>query len=492
MSGRRYLALWLPLLPIDRLQRLDPKLRGQPLAIWTTTGSRRHLTACIPMPGIEPGQALADAQAIRPDLLLHPAEPEADAQLLERLAHWCLRWTPLVALDGGDGLLLDTTGADPLFGGETALLEAVLRGFREGGFHAEAAMAGSPGTAAALARGGESGRVLPPGQERDAMAPLLLHALRVPEATITALSRLGLRYVRDLQRQPRAPLLRRFGASLLDLLDDATGERPRLFRPLYPPPAFQAARNLLEPIITRAAIDQVLAVLLEDLCRQLADAGQGARRLVLQAFRVDRTVQRIAIGTGAASRHPAHLARLFTDRLDGLEPDLGFDRMTLDATMAQPMSAQQDRLTRERGEAGGSLTELLDRLEQRAAVTRPLPLDSHWPEYAAAPAGPFDTPKPAEDWGREIRPLRLLREPVPLAVTTLTPDGRPASFQRGRALYRVLRALGPETLEPEWWGSDGGRPGRDYFRVQTVEGPRFWICRLKEQSPRWFLHGEMA
>jgi protein ImuB len=86
--GRRYLALWLPLLPLDRLRRLDPTLTGVLLATWSAMGSRRSLVA-VDAPALYPGQALADTQAICPDLRLIPADPTtADAGLLQRLALW--------------------------------------------------------------------------------------------------------------------------------------------------------------------------------------------------------------------------------------------------------------------------------------------------------------------------------------------------------------------------------------------------------------------
>src|SRR5919202_219797 len=102
-----------------------------------------------------------------------------------------------------------------------------------------------------------------------AIAPLPLQALRLPAASIAALHRLGLRRIGDLLRQPRGPLARRFGAALPALLDAATGTRPQPLRPLRPPPAFLAAREFLDPVATREAIDATMALLLPELCRQL-------------------------------------------------------------------------------------------------------------------------------------------------------------------------------------------------------------------------------
>ncbi|KAA2211168.1 Y-family DNA polymerase, partial [Teichococcus oryzae] len=207
---RRYLALSLPSLPVDRLRRQNPDWAAQPVAVWATIGNRRCLTA-TDAPGLHPGQALADAQAIRPDAVFAEADPAADAALLDRLALWALRFTPLAAVDGEDGLLLDTTGVEALFGGEQALLVTVLESFRTGGYRAQGAIAGTPGCAAALARSAPRPLVLPPGDEPAALLPLPLAALRLPPDIIQGLARLGLQRIGDLLRQPRGPLARRFG-----------------------------------------------------------------------------------------------------------------------------------------------------------------------------------------------------------------------------------------------------------------------------------------
>ncbi|MFC7611320.1 Y-family DNA polymerase [Teichococcus aestuarii] len=177
--SRRYLALSLPSLPVDRLRRQHPGWAGRPVAVWASIGNRRCLFA-TDAPGLHPGRALADAQAIRPDAVFAEADAEADAALLERLALWALRFTPLAAVDGADSLLLDTTGVENLFGGEESLLATVLESFRVGGYRAQGAIAGTPGCAAALARSAPRPLVLPSGDEPAALIPLPLTALRLP------------------------------------------------------------------------------------------------------------------------------------------------------------------------------------------------------------------------------------------------------------------------------------------------------------------------
>jgi protein ImuB len=484
--------------PTDRLRRLEPVLRDSPLATWTTVGNRRLLTAADG-PAIHAGQALADAQAICPGLVLRPADRAADADLLERLALWCLRWTPLAAVDGTDGLLLDVTGGTALFGGEAALLRQVQDGLQRAGFAARAALAGFSETAAALARSTD-GVILPPGHDLSAVRPLPLAALHLPPEVVSSLSRLGVQTVGDALRQPRAPLARRFGQVLLNALDGVSGTRTRPIRPVREPAGFLALRDCLELIITRPAIEHMLEELLAELCQQLLEAGRGARRLTLRAWRVDGTVQELAIGTGAAAREVAHLRRLFAEPLGALEPDLGFERLCLEANSTEPLEGVQAAIRGELsdgvGDDGGALAELIDRLSQRVTATRLQPVDSHWPEYAAAPADPFAPVALPVPVGQEHRPIRLFATPIPLAVVAAVPNGPPAQLRWGSHLHRVRHWVGPERLEPEWWGEDTERPVRDYWRVECSDGTRLWIRRLVEPHaagpPRWFLHGVFA
>ncbi|MFC7543856.1 Y-family DNA polymerase [Siccirubricoccus deserti] len=144
----RYLALYLPSLATDRIRRAEPGLpRSLPLATWEPFGNRRVLTAVDSAAadvGLRPGQALADAQAIAPDLLLRPADPAGDARALHALALWARRYTPLTAADPPDGLLLDITGCAHLLGGEAALLRDALVRLRQVGITTRGAVAGLP------------------------------------------------------------------------------------------------------------------------------------------------------------------------------------------------------------------------------------------------------------------------------------------------------------------------------------------------------------
>ncbi|MFN8983532.1 MAG: Y-family DNA polymerase, partial [Alphaproteobacteria bacterium] len=302
--ARRYLALHLPFWAAEHLRQARPDLPAeQPLALWARQGARRLLVALdhqAAAAGLEPSQALADAEALLPDLLVLPAMPEASAAGLCDLAIWAQRFTPISAALPPDGLLLDITGCDHLFGGEAALLACLTAKLAEAGLTAQGAIASAAASAMALARVRRDTPIIAPGSEEKAVAPLPLGpALRLPGAMVEDLGRLGLRLIGDVLRQPRAPLTRRFGAPLLDALDAATGRRALPITPIAAPPDLAVTRALPEPILTAEAIAALLDRLLAALCARLGRAGLGARRLGLTAWRADGTEQRLMIGTGA-------------------------------------------------------------------------------------------------------------------------------------------------------------------------------------------------
>src|SRR5262249_26575222 len=158
------------------------------------------------------------------------AAPAADEEALERLAVWALkRYSPIVAADPPDGIVIDATGATHLHGGEDAMLSHLLHRLSGSGFLATAAMAETWIAAHALARYvARPSLVIPVGESNQAMSRLPLASLRLPADMVEGLRRLGFRSVQDLLDQPRAPLVLRFGPELGRRLDQAAGKAREL------------------------------------------------------------------------------------------------------------------------------------------------------------------------------------------------------------------------------------------------------------------------
>ena len=497
--------------------------------------------------GLVPGLPLTDAKALLPDLEVAEQAPARDAEALARLAEWCGRYSPWVAVDGsvcelggGAGLLLDVTGCAHLFGGEAALLADLVLRLRRLGFAARAALADTPGAAWAAARFSTESRrpatVVPPGTARAALAGLPPAALRLPPAACEHLDCLGLRRIDTLYGLPPAALTPRLGAAVLRRLRQALGEAPEPISPRAPVPAQLARRVFAEPIALAEDIARSVEALSIDLCRRLERAQAGARRLELALYRVDGSARRWSLGTSRPSRDPAHLARLFANHLERIDPGFGIEVMTLAAPVSETLSALQlalgaarpgvaaaphdqaglvDRLeNRLAAAAPHDLAGLVDRLESRLGAGRVValaPVESHLPERAVRHVAPLEA-APAAAWrcreqgrqqgrqqSRQPRPLRLMGVPEPIEAIALLPDHPPVRFRWRRVRHEIVRAEGPERVSGEWWrarsdaergpGRAAGRaeaPPRDYFRVEDRDGRRYWLYRAGQD---WFLHG---
>ena len=97
-------------------------------------------TAAALAAGTRVGMRLTDARALDPELGAVSADPAGDADLLGRLARWASRWSPLVEVDGEDGLRFDASGVAHLFGGEATLVADVEERFAGLGLSARAAV----------------------------------------------------------------------------------------------------------------------------------------------------------------------------------------------------------------------------------------------------------------------------------------------------------------------------------------------------------------
>ena len=327
--NRRFLSLWLPRLTTDRARRahrLDP---AAPLATVATVKNARRLVG-------------VDANAARLGLTLGPDAggcarapsrphrrarpiPRRRPSCVERLADFCARYTPLVALDGADGLMLDVSGVAHLFGGEEGLSATSRRGFSSSASRLRCGLADNPRAAAALARHGAN-PIAPAGLEGKAFAKLFhdmpVVALGLAPEVAADLSRAGLRRIGDLAMRPRAPIAARFGADVIARLDELSGlDARRDLAALRRRPIFVAERRFASPIARIEGVMATLAKLADDLVVLLERQMKGARVLEFSLYRVDGEVRRIRVGAGRPLNEARAIQRLFAERLAGGEEE---------------------------------------------------------------------------------------------------------------------------------------------------------------------------
>ena len=445
--------------------------------------------------GLTRGMTVTHAQSLVPGLTVLDATPDADTDDLERLGHWCTKYSPLVTPNPPDGIFIDIAGSAHLFQGEAALIEDLLRRLRKSEISAKAAIADTPGCAWAVARYGDT-PIVSPGRASEAIASLPIAALRLADSVIASLHEVGIERVAHLASKPRSSLHLRFGADVLLRFDQALGSVTEALTSLVPSEVPQCELKFAEPLGDPEDLKRVISKLCELLCPELERRGVGARRLDLVFMRVDNLAQAVRIGLSRPYREPVHLSKLLAERLVVVDPGFGIETSTLTASWVEALTERQTvgrHITADGSDV--DVSQLVDTLGVRLGpnnVFRFAPVESALPERAVKRV-PALHPVKGVDWPKNLpRPARLFSPPERIVAIAELPDHPPRQFSWRHQRLRVLRADGPERIHGEWWVADGERTlTRDYYRVETADGARYWLFRdaPADKGGNWYLHG---
>lgn len=498
---KRFLSIWFRHLLTDWLALRRPELQNLPFVFAIPDHGRMIITAASPqaeMQGLTIGMVAADAKAIVPSLQVIDGIPGKELKLLTLLGGWCIRYTPIVAIDPPNGLILDVSGCSHLWGGEKSYLEDLLNRLRSKGFDVQAAIADTVGAAWAIARFGKTKPIIESGAHAETLLSLPPAALRLDELVLDRLQKLGLRSIRSFIGIQRSALRRRFGQHLLLRLDQAMGQEEEILQPLQPIEPYSERLPCLEPIRTAVGIEIAIRRLLEMICKRLKQEGKGLRSATLKCYRLDGKVQQIAIATSSATYRVSHLFKLFELKICTIRPDLGIELFVMEAVKVEDVSQTQEVLWAGKpGLEDAEVAELLDRLTGKAGahvIHRYMPVEQYWPERSFKQTSSLQD-KPEISWRSDRpRPICLLSKPESIEVTALIPDSPPMLFIYKRKIHQIKKADGPERIEREWWVENGEH--RDYYTVEDSEGRRYWLFRLghysDDKSHQWFIHGFFA
>ena len=467
-----------------------------------------------------------------------------DLAALARLAEHCERYSPIVGwetVEGGEGpkskvqgpksdanfgpwtsdfgLWLDITGIGILFGGEEALAHALIADLAGLGYEVRVGIADTIGAAWAAAE--LLSPPLPPF--RIPHSAFRIESLRLPPETLALLSQLGLERLDQLLVLPRSSLRARFGERLLLRIDQFTGAAQETIVAYRPPPKFAAEKVLEYPAEQRELIEQVVQDLINQIATALAERREGVVQLACRLDCAPGQPVTIEVGLFRPSANPQHLWELVRMQLEQLRLPGAVGRFTLQARLTAPLDNRQGQLfAGNQDEASRQFGLLIDRLTSRLgpdAVLRPQLVADPRPDRAVAweaavsrrvhersemhrrrGRSKVQSPKSkvaAHPWTLDLGPWTspILKRPLTLeplhalAVTSVFPDGPPLAFQFQGRQHRVAHFCGPERIETGWWR--GANVRRDYYRVQTEDGLRFWLFRdLK--TGQWHLHGDFS
>jgi protein ImuB len=427
--------------------------------------------------------------------------PEGDQAALQRLALWAQRlYSPTVAADPPDGLVIDATGCAHLFGGEEKML-IDLRGAGQGrpvvpGRHRrQLGRRPRPGPVQRRDRSSSPRRARPAASCKD----LPVAALRLPADLVQTLSKLGFDTIGELEATAKGPVGAPPGPGPVRRLDQAFGREAEPIEPVLAPETLRVSKVFAEPI----GAPETLARYVTQLTgRALRGAGGGRprapRRLDAWFFRVDNRIETARIGMAAPSRDAKRLAKLLCEKLETVDPGFGVDKMLLAAPGAEPLAYKQDEAAMAKAKASrrpvGPDRHPVQSPGRRARLSpgqrRQRPARA---QVRKAPA--LERPQ-AFSWPADWpRPTRFFPRPEPIETVALLPDAAAGLVHLARGAPARARADGPERVFGEWWKADAELArSRDYFQVEDEGGERFWIFRDGDGedatgSQRWFMAG---
>lgn len=496
---KRYMVIWFRYLMTDWLTLRKAELKDVPFAFIAPERNRVIITAANPIAetqGIYRGMSAADAKAITTNLQVVDHLPGKEAKLLRELGLWCIRYTPIVAVDLPDGLILDISGCAHLWGDEREYLKEIVNKLRSSGYNARAAIADTIGAAWAIAHYGKTTPIVESGAQAQALLHLPPVALRLENTVLQKQQKLGFATIKSFMQIPRSVLRRRFGEGFLLKLGQALGGEDEHFTPLVPPVPYTERLPCLEPVRTVKAIEIAITKLLEGLCARLQAEGKGVRKATLKCYRIDGKMVQGKISTNRGSHSVSHLFKLFELQISKIEPALGIELFLLEAPKVEDIDPVQEKLWAGKpGLQDKALAELFDKLAGKIgakAIYRYLPSENYWPERAIKQTSSL-LDVSATKWRTDRpRPLRLLQRPEPVEVMALLPDYPPKFFTYKGKRHVVEKADGPERIEREWWQDKGLH--RDYYAVEDADGQRYWLFRSGhyDDAPQWYLHGFFA
>ena len=459
----------------------------------------------------------------QPKLVCELHDTMEDFSKLVELAQWCEPFSPHVGLEpldhpysirvpGGqyqpinvaDSLILDITRLSHLFGNERQLIQQIQQQLQQLGYVARVGVGHSIAAAWLAAHWFE----LPEVEQAthndlqqliydESADELPLEAMRLPADVLERFADLGIREIGQLRQLPRDCLPARFGEQVALRLDQLDGLVDEVLQAQQPLPDFHVDWTL-EPATDRAdVVEQVLHELTVRLTDLLRKHDLGALELQCN-LKGEGGPWSLQVGLFQPSASTEHIWDLLWLQCEQLVLPAPANGMELFASQIAPLERQQGQLFQGRSSSDWSVTlaQLVNRLSSRLGntrVIRPRLQQDAQPEQAWYPL-PWNgkkvrnRPRAKPPANAAWRPLYLHQEPVPLRATSQPkPFHPPTKFLDRGHYYQVAKSWGPERVETGWWRGHSIR--RDYYRIETTTGNRFWIYQ-QLGNREWFLHGE--
>lgn len=389
-------------------------------------------------------------------MLARSQEEEAAAQTV--LLECAAGFSPRVEECSEAGMFLcvaDIAGTEKLFGPPATLAQNLIARIGALGIAAQIAISRNFAAAVVAAKGLDPRkpvRMIPAGEEKDALASLPLEVLNLTEEQAETLELWGIRSLGALAALPEKELIARMGQAGLRLRQRARGQLSHLFLPVEPNFVLTERMELDSAIEALDALLFILNLLLEQLILRAA-----TRVLVLASVTLTLNLE-----GGAAHTRTVRPALPTNDRqlwlkllhldLEAHPPQAAIVAVTLEAEPGAGSKVQLGLFSPRLPEPSRLDVTLarLSALVGKENVGRAVLQNTHAPQGFRMEPFQVSTAQPKEVAPLAARPgLRCVRPPEAVCVTLQ--NERPSTFVFRERVYAVERAYGPWMSSGDWW-----------------------------------------
>ncbi|CAM9842754.1 unnamed protein product [Discosporangium mesarthrocarpum] len=352
-------------------------------------------------------------------------------------------------------------------------------------------------------------RILPRDREVAFLEPLPIDLLDPDDRTAEALTRFGVRRIRELFRLPRRDLAARVGPGLLELVVRARGEEEELPIPEPRTTTLEEGQDLEATIASLEPLMFVLRGLVSRMTERLTLRGLGCTELRLGLQLENGARQSRRVGVATPSQDEQVLLRLLRLTVERAPPMAPIESVTL-LCEGLPLRREQLDLFLPRGPSPSDLDQTLAELASICGEDRvgaPEIMDTHRPD--AFGLKPFRKPRrpnpppPSSRRGRRAapstspaRPAAPTRRGPRLSMRALRPairaqirlvNGRPTHLRCRLGQGEIVKTAGPWRTTGHWW-SESAHFAVDHYDVELGDGT---VLRLAFdwKTKRWQIDG---
>jgi protein ImuB len=549
VSRDAWMAGVRPGMPLAEARSMAQPLTIAPRAVHRSSAQNRTRKIAGKSEPVRPVAAAASKELVS----FHEWTSSADRRTLAGVAELTRRYAPIVGLDCmplPDSLLLDITGCGPLFGGEAALAELLLRDLKLAGWTGRIAIADTIAAVWALThtehaapevrRSSQTStlqkshsntsrrnaskaienaqlyelpiQIIPPGMQQQEIARLPIAASRLPLKDLQILAHLGIRSIAQLLSLPHEDLPSRLSQIAVERVHQLLALTEEFIVPLPESNPVAAVWNSEFPAKSFDDIRQVLQHLVENIAQQIERRRIACSVLISKLTCASGNILTLSAGVVKPTQSAELMFEVLSLRLETLpltEPVAAIS-MTVQ-TVPIPVSRQRDLFSstehiRPQEELATLIARLSNRMGPRSVSTVRILADPR-PEHGIILDPVIANADSTERSPQSEHILQRLTEPDPdasrnselvlprplrLLATPQQIAGRdhverpPERISALGQQRRIVDLQGPERIQTAWWTDKPCH--RDYFRAITDVGGQLWIYR-DLQTGLWYLHG---